>query len=245
MIFLNIINAICGVKQKPEVKKQGILESEGRLSSTDPHSYANPADVRTNHIHIELEIDFNKTQLHGKVILYLTKKNIHTKTVKLDARGLKIWSVYHLDGDNSSSVPLNWKYTESYINNTLSSFGDLFEISLPHTKKHRIEITYTTKECPSQQEHCGGLYWFHNQTLFYSLGQPIYTRQWIPCQDTATAKTTYTAVITAPDMLKVLMSASEVKTIDRKEEGKKITTFSQVKPIATYLIVLAIGNFKR
>ena len=250
VILLHIVNNISGVQHKSEFKRQENLKMEERLSHEDPHSYANPEAVRTNHIHIELEIDFNKTQLHGKVILYLSKNDINAKTVKIDGRGLKIWSIYYLDGINGS-VPLNWKFTESYVASMLSELGDLIEITLPDLKKHhifRIEITYETKPCQRQLDvdlgHCDGLYWQRNKKMFYSVGQAIFTRQLIPCQDTPTAKTTYTAVITAPEELKVLMSASEIES-DKNGTGKRRTLFNQRKPIPTYLIVLAIGNFKR
>jgi len=138
----------------------------------------------------------------------------------------------------------------SYVANMLSELGDLIEITLPDLKKHhifRIEITYETKPCQPQLDvnlgHCDGLYWQRNKKMFYSVGQAIFTRQLIPCQDTPTAKTTYTAVITAPEELKVLMSASEIES-DKNGTGKRRTLFNQRKPISTYLIVLAIGNFK-
>ena len=75
------------------------MESEGRLSTNDPHSYANTEDVTTTHIHIELDtIFFNVSgsslvKLRGFVILHLLKKNKSAKTVRIDARELQIESI--------------------------------------------------------------------------------------------------------------------------------------------------------
>ena len=69
------------------------------------------------------------------------------------------------------------------------------------------------------------------------------TRAWIPCQDTPSGKVTYTAVITGPEKFKVLMSAPPLKTFYKNSEDgdkrKRISTFQQIKPVATYLIVMA------
>ena len=63
----------------------------------------------------------------------------------------------------------------------------------------------------------------------------------LPCQDTPSVKTPYTATVRAPDQLTVLMSAirdGEDKIIDG---GKKEAKFTQKVPIQSYLIAIAVG----
>ena len=141
-------------------------------SPGDPHSYANPEAVNTSHIHIELEIDFNRTQLFGKVILYLVKNEINSGTIRIDAKRLKIMSIHDLDGINSPTQ-LHWKVTKRYFGSVFHGpiqMGHLIEISLPNTnnKRLKIEIKYATQECvlTNPAVHCDGLYWPPDQTLF-------------------------------------------------------------------------------
>ena len=249
---------------KPEFNHQSgshveekVLEAEGRLSLNDPHSYANIEDVITTHIHIELETLFiedssDAIKLEGFVILYLTKKNKNAKTVRIDARELNIESI----SDEDSKKELEWKMVRNVIEDEPSRLGDLVEITLPETQKSecKIHIKYHTNECDTNASPCGhgGIYYYSRihivgdddekiQTIFFTQGQAINTRTWIPCQDTPSAKVTYTAVITGPEKFKALMSAPLVKTFYTKpehgEEKKRVSTFKQTKPISTYLII--------
>ena len=117
------------------------IESEdelGRLSPSDPHSYANLEAVITTHIHIELETKYYEREgihfvkLDGFVILYLWKRNKTTKTVKIDAKRLDIESV----SDEDSGERLDWKIVKNIIKGYFPSrLGDLVEITLPKANK--------------------------------------------------------------------------------------------------------------
>ena len=121
-----------------EVNRVESEEELGRLSPSDPHSYANLEAVITTHIHIELETKFYEKEdnafvkLEGFVILYLWKRDKTAKTVKIDARGLEIKSVSNKD----SGEGLDWKMVKNMIRGEFPSrLGDLVEITLPKTKK--------------------------------------------------------------------------------------------------------------
>ena len=121
-----------------EVNRVESEEELGRLSPSDPHSYANLEAVKTTHIHIELETKYYEKEgnafvkLEGFVILYLWKRDKTAKTVKIDARGLEIKSV----SDKDSGEGLDWKMVKNMIRGEFPSrLGDLVEITLPKTKK--------------------------------------------------------------------------------------------------------------
>ena len=63
-----------------------------------------------------------------------------------------------------------------------------------------------------------------------------------PCQDTPAVRATFTARVSAPKHLSILMSALR----DGREtvEGeKRIAKFRQKIPVQSYLIAFAVGNF--
>ena len=223
-----------------------IMESEGRLSQNDPHSYANTEEVTTTHIHIELETKFfeNFFKLEGFVILHLLKRKKNAQTVRIDARELKIESI--MDEDSRG---LDWKIVKNMIYDMPSQLGDLVEITLPESQKneYKIYIYYETEDCHlwlSSGCAGGGLYYYDSfpdeeegRTLFFTQGQATNTRTWIPCQDTPTAKVTYTATITGPENFQVLMSAVANKTF-YTEDGEEKKRFQHLNRQSQYQHIL-------
>uniref|UniRef100_A0A2S2QJB2 Leukotriene A-4 hydrolase n=1 Tax=Sipha flava TaxID=143950 RepID=A0A2S2QJB2_9HEMI len=150
----------------------------------------------------------------------------------LDNLDLNIISV--INKDDGSSL-------EFTIGDSLKVFGSKIEIKLPFTKKGVIRITYETSKTAS------ALQWLTpEQTLgkvypyLFSQCQPAHARSMLPCQDTPSLKSTYTAKITAPKPLTVLMSAIPVEVTDNGET--RTFFFQQTVPVQSYLIALAIGN---
>ena len=63
---------------------------EGASSLRDPNSFSEPNKVKTNHIHLELKVDFQKKALIGDVVLSFTKINRNVKSFVLDVKNLKV-----------------------------------------------------------------------------------------------------------------------------------------------------------
>ena len=63
------------------------------LSPGDPNSYSRPDQVKTTHLHLELEIDFEQKVLTGYAVLTLEKIDTQARTVVLDGRQLVIHDV--------------------------------------------------------------------------------------------------------------------------------------------------------
>ena len=128
-----------------------------------------------------------------------------------------------------------------------TSFGSRLEIHLPTdcSKDFKIVIKYGTTA------KCQALLWMEpNQTsggvhpFVFSQCQSILARSMLPCQDTPSLKATYSASVTAPKGINVLMSAI------RKEENKTVSgdkvmfSFEQKVPVMSYLIAVAAGDLK-
>ncbi|VVC29461.1 Peptidase M1, leukotriene A4 hydrolase/aminopeptidase C-terminal,Armadillo-type [Cinara cedri] len=203
-----------------------------RLSPNDPGSYSLPEKVAVSHIHLELTADFKNEKLKGFVDLSIIKNDESCDHIILDNLDLNVISVVN----KNDSVPLEYS-----IGNRLEVFGSKIEIKIPSDKKSNIRITYETSKTAT------ALQWLTpEQTLgkvhpyLFSQCQPAHARSMVPCQDTPSIKSTYTAKITAPKPLTVLMSAVSKETIDCGET--RTFLFEQTVPIQSYLIAIAIGN---
>ena len=72
----------------------------------------------------------------------------------------------------------------------------------------------------------------------YTQGQSIFTRSWIPIQDTPGIRVTYSADITVPDGMLAVMSASNPQQTNSSNRYH----FEMKQSISPYLIALAVGE---
>ncbi len=201
------------------------------MTTSDPHSYAVPADARVTHVHLDLVADFTAKRLSGNADLAITRKPGPTKIV-LDVKGLDIQSVSDTLGN-----PL--KFTLGAADSIL---GQPLEIPLVQGTTF-VRIRYAT------QPGAAALQWLSpEQTAgkrhpyLFSQGQAILTRTWIPTQDSPGIRQTYSARITVPRDLRVVMSA-EQKTPDGVEvSGGRAFEFSMPQAVPPYLIAIAVGD---
>jgi len=204
------------------------------LSPGDPNSYSRPDKVIVDHIHLDLEVDFSRQVLSGHVLLSLTKVDKEADVVILDVNKLDIHSIK----DEATGASLEYEVGSP------SCCGEKLEIKLPSSGVAlKIRVSYTTS--PS----CSALQWLtpeqtagKKHPYVFSQCQAIHCRSMVPCQDTPGVKAPYSAVITAPAELTVLMSAVR-GDIEPAKTGvdKKLFHFTQKVPIQSYLIAIAVG----
>ena len=203
------------------------------LSPGDPNSYSRPDIVKTTHVHLELEVDFGKKILVGRVVLSLEKVDSNAESLVLDARDLTITKVT----EESSGQTLEFSYGSP------SGFGEKVEIKLPKSgeKELKVSLEYrTSSEATALQWLSPAQTAGKTQPYMFSQCQAIHARSMLPCQDTPSVKTPYTATITAPAQLTALMSAVRDGE-DQVTGDKKISKFVQKVPIQSYLIAIAVG----
>ncbi|XP_064632949.1 leukotriene A-4 hydrolase-like [Lineus longissimus] len=209
------------------------------LSPEDPSSFSRPEIWSLSGLHLNLAIDFATKTLGGSADISIVKAQDAgdaDNSVILDTRDLNISRVY----EKESGQDLRYSVEEPY-----SSFGSKLEIQLPALVDRSTTITIDYKTSPS----CTALQWLtpeqtagKRQPYLFSQCQAIHARSLVPCQDSPAVKFPYTANITAPVELEVLMSALKDGTFELSEDGtQKIHKFNQPVPIPSYLIAIVAG----
>lgn len=197
-------------------------------STSDPHSYANFADVVIRHLRLDLTVDFEKRVLSGSAVLHIQNRSGTDKLI-LDSRGLAIAKV--TCDDEPAEVPYVLGESDPILGQSLS---------IPITKKTRsVRIHYATSpdaaalQWLKPEQTAGGKYPF-----LFTQSQAILARTWVPCQDTPAVRFTYSATIhTRPDLMAVM---SAENSFGKNPEG--VYHFEMPQPIPSYLLALAVGD---
>lgn len=194
----------------------------------DNHTYGNVSDVYSTHLHLDLQVDFDRHVLAGKVAHDIVNENGVDQMV-FDIHGETVSRVT-LDDDTSSV------HFEIGDNDDLLGAPLTVDIK-PETQK--VTIYYeTSPESNSLQwltpQQTAG----KKQPYLYTQGQAVLTRTWIPCQDSPMKRITYSADIKVPANLMAVMSA--VNPTEKSKDGAYHFVMDQ--PIPTYLIALAVGD---
>ena len=202
--------------------------SRNSVSAQDPHSFARPDEVVVTHLHLDLNVDFDRQQLAGTATLTLNNKS-DAKQVHLDTRDLQISDVVILP----ESTKAVWKLAEP-----VPLLGRELTIDIgPSTKQ--VAISYATSPSAS------ALQWLSpaqtagkKRPFLFTQSQAILARTWVPCQDGPGVRMTYSAKVTVPPDLLALMSASN--PTEKSKDG--VYYFRMDQPIPSYLLALAVGD---
>ncbi|KAI1316324.1 Leukotriene A-4 hydrolase [Mortierella claussenii] len=208
----------------------------------DPTSQSNLDEVKTNHIHLDLTVDFSEKILIGSAELEIEAIKDNVKNVVLDTSHLHVRFV-SVDG-RELNFGLNKRPHEKFGSTLLIELHK----ELSQGEKLKLLIGYsTTQDCTACQ-------WLEpSQTVgkkhpyLFTQCQAIHARSLLPCQDSPSIKLTYSANITTP--LRAVMSAvltGEEETNEASGRDGPVTTFKfeQKQRIPTYLIALAVGNLE-
>lgn len=194
------------------------------LSPGDPTSFSRPELVAVTHIHLDLNVNFKDTKLQGRADLTINPCGKETSQLVLDSRDLTISSV---------KVQSTGQALEYSFGKPIGTFGCSLTIQLPADVSQGliISIEYETSSSASALQWLGA-----EQTVgkrhpyLFSQCQAIHARSMIPCQDTPSAKITYSAEITVPEELTVLMSALQD---DAEAESSNSQAGKKKAPIQT------------
>ncbi|MCE3296490.1 MAG: Leukotriene-A(4) hydrolase [Crocinitomicaceae bacterium] len=195
----------------------------------DAHSYANLDEIRTKHIHLDLEVDFTTKSIYG--IARHEMVNNGTDTAIFDIKGLEINRVTIGKEGNEANADYVIGKEDPILGAPLSVKVD--------SNTTFINIYYKTTS------ESNALDWLDpiltngkKHPYLYTQGQAILTRTWIPTQDSPSNRITYSADVKVPKELMALMSAKNPTKKNEKGEYH----FEMKQPIPVYLIALAVGD---
>jgi leukotriene-A4 hydrolase len=200
--------------------------------AADPHSFARPHEARVTHVALDLAFDFAAKSVAGTATLDIDRRP-DARELVLDSDGYQVSAV----SDAATGAPLSFAYGAEN-----EALGRPLTVQLaPGTR--RIRIAYSARNAEALQwltpEQTAG----KRQPFLFSQGQAILNRSWIPTQDSPGIRQTWEARITVPAALDVVMSAPERREVARTATSRTLA-FRMDKPVAPYLIAIAIGDIR-
>ena len=208
-----------------------VLESP---DAVDTHSYAKPLEARVAHVDLDLALDFDAKRVSGTAALDVIAKT-GIREVVLDSKGLQVAKV-----TDAAGKPLAHKLGASD-----EAKGAPLTVALPGDGKQRVVIHYAAANAEALQwlspEQTAG----KKQPYLFSQGQPTLNRTWIPTQDSPGIRQTWSAKISAPEPIKVVMSGDRLTPEGEDAgDGRRSYRFRMDKPVAPYLIAIAAGDLE-
>jgi len=205
-------------------------KTEKTAAVTDEHSYSKPELAVAKHLDLDIKVDFDTQTISGKAswtIDNISKGN----EIIFDENTLNITKVTLGDEEKETKFELG-KDTEFH--------GKPLHITIePNTTK--VNIYYnTTKDGVALQWLKPEQTADKKKPFVFSQGESVWSRTWIPCQDSPGVRFTYNAKVTVPKDLLAVMSA--VNPQKKNETG--VYTFKQDKAIPSYLMAIAVGDIE-
>ena len=205
-------------------------QTQKTTAVVDEHSYSKPELAVVKHLDLDIKVDFDTQTISGKAswtIDNISKGN----EIIFDENTLNITKVTLGDDEKETKFELG-KDTEFH--------GKPLHITIePNTNK--VNIYYnTTKDAVALQWLKPEQTADKKKPFLFSQGESVWSRTWIPCQDSPGIRFTYNAKVTVPKDLLAVMSAVN----PQKKNDTGVYTFKQDKAIPSYLMAIAVGDIE-
>jgi leukotriene-A4 hydrolase len=199
--------------------------------SADPHSLANPEEVRPTHVALDLTVDFASKRLEGTAVLDLTyAEGAPPATLALDSRDLDVTKV--TDVATGHDLAFSFGAPVPFL-------GRRLEVALGGERPQAVRIAYRTGSGAT------ALQWLEPQQttsgrrpFMYTQSESIHARSWIPCADSPAVRLTYDATIHVPPGTVAVMGAEHVED----DPSRGLFRFHMPESIPPYLMALAAGE---
>jgi len=210
-----------------EVIVSPILTSE---DAKDPASFAQPEVARVTHVDLDLALDFDAKSVAGTAKLDILAEP-DADTIVLDSNGLQIAKI---TGEDGAELPFT-------VGESVAGKGEPVTVTIGDARQ--ITVTYSAApgaealQWLAPEQTAGG-----ERPYMFSQGQPTLNRTWIPTQDSPGIRQSWTARITAPKPLTVVMSGLIEGEPEDVGDDRRAFHFEMTKPVAPYLIAIAAGD---
>ncbi len=226
ILLASVAVAIVGCEKAPEYDP-----------AHDYFTYANYDAFVTDHLALDLDVDFQARSLRGTARLHMRNLLPAERTVILDTRDLDIGAAQvWLEGEAPQAAVFRVGERDDVL-------GQPLEIDLPDGFDPQggfwLEVAYETSPDASALQWlpaeltAGG-----EHPLVFSQSQAIHARSWVPLQDTPAVRITYEATVRTPPSMLALMSADNDPLTPRSGTYQ----FEMPQPIPSYLLAISAGN---
>lgn len=225
--IISLLFILISCQKKDQINNEPAQQTHMELVK-DAHSFSNPNEAIARHLDLDIKVDFDTQTISGKA----------SWTIENTSKGNEI--IFDENSLDITKVTLgnDEKETKFELGESVEFHGKPLKITIePNTTK--VNIYYnTTKDGIALQ-------WLKpEQTadkkypFVFSQGESIWSRTWLPCQDSPSIRFTYNAKVTVPKNLMALMSA--INPQQKNDTG--VYTFKQDKAIPSYLMAIAVGD---
>lgn len=173
-------------------------------------------------------VDFYK--IDTQMEIFPSQKRVQG-TLAVTFKILKQTDSIFLDAKNMKAV-VN-KYSNTGVELTTTQQKIWLKYPFQENKEYTVSIDF---EVSPQQS----MYFFENQV--WTQGQGKYTSHWLPSVDDENDKIIFNFKITAPLEMVVLSNGALTKEV-LLDQGKKQWNYVMKKPMSSYLVAIAMGNF--
>lgn len=227
--LLMITAGLVGCDDTAAVEQSKVVHVHQQIR--DSHSYANINEIKTKHLHLEMDVNFESKIIYGVArheminngadTAIFDLRNLTIQKVTIGVKGNEQNTSYVIGQEDKDSIlgaPLFVK-----IDSSVTQINIYYQ-----TTPESAALDWLDPEQTKGKKH----------PYLYTQGQAILTRTWIPCQDSPSNRITYSADVKVPKDLMALMSAEN--PTEKSNDGRY--HFEMKQPIPAYLIALAVGN---
>ncbi|MDG2370724.1 MAG: aminopeptidase, partial [Flavobacteriales bacterium] len=171
LLICLIVLSACSSK----ATQQDVSETMPSIDSTiiDMHTLSNYKSVSSSHIHLDIEVDFTKKIVSGSVTHEILNPNNEDQFI-LDSKNLFI---KHIEYDNGETASFAYGKVDELLGTPLiiDIDSDVKSVTIHYNTTDKTEALDWLM--PEQTD--GKV-----SPFMYTQGQSIFTRSWIPIQDT-------------------------------------------------------------
>jgi aminopeptidase N len=195
-------------------------------------SYPPDRKVIVSHLALDLTPNFKQRTFEGKEIFQFKPNGKPVQELSLDAVDLTILAV------TSTEEIQGWQVTTDKLIIT-------FVAPVPLDKEVTVTVAYRAQPAKGIYFRTPEMGYKEGDTHLFSQGEAVEARYWYPCFDAPNAKLTSEVTCRVPEGMTAVSNGRLVS--EEKDPVTGLTAFhwSQEKPHANYLIMVAAGYFKK
>ena len=227
---------------------QAQSNEKGRPLTPDPLRYVSPSrSVDYEHTALDLDVDLEERRVTGHVTHTVRALRDNLGSVRMNAVEIKIDSVTVNGRRARFEYPVKSEHSTSWLAGASTGTADdqiLIACDPPLARGAKADIRVHYSATPEI-----GLYWIrpekgipNKRYEVWSQGEGEENRHWIPCNDYPNDKATYEGRFRVAKSYTAISNGTLMET--REVRGKKEFYWKMDQPQVTYLIMLAVSEYK-